>query len=110
MAVCRLGNPHRFTRKPLKNLSPSTGDRIGLRKQTRIRANTQKGKQTRPWQSHRSETGQLLVEPAFRDLMLRKRDYAGVDKDIGVHQYHLYASPSMTASTSAMLSIFAILG
>ena len=117
MTFGRLRRPCNVACQPRNDLPPRISDRLGTLEYARISDDSQESEQTCPRQSHLGIAAELLVKPAFCDVMLTKRRHVGVDEDVGVDQDHLHdhlqdhlnASPSLIESTSAMLSRLPIL-
>ncbi len=108
MAFCGQGRPRGFTIKPCKHLTPRISGRLCMSENSRIRHDSQERECAGPRQSDGRGAIQLIVEPAPGCVMLRQRADVCVNEDVGIDQYHLKPSPSVIASTSAILSMPAI--
>ena len=84
-----LRYPHRFASEPCVRLPPRIANRFGMFEHARISDEPQERERARPWETDRTGTIQLLIEPFACLHMLRKRAHMRINEDISVDQYHL---------------------
>src|SRR6056297_719045 len=108
IAARGLRDPGGFTSEPLFDLLPGGAHGLGASEDTRIGHEPKEGQQTGPRQADPCAAVEPVVEPLSGHVMSFEVDDMGVDEDVRVDEDQRSESPSATARTSAMSSMWPI--